>query len=340
MKTLVLFVTIMFVPSVYGDVWPVMTGDFMMGVAPNEEDRWGNFLGGYIDTIKLNSQSMEIKFITPGSVKVSSEYVFEVIEPEDRLVVGYIPDLHFPLEGKKQIDYYFRVSVDGKELDKDDIQRDPLDTWFLFPVGFYEEREYRVIIEYGYELDKGFQAMEKEHRVQGFIYFFYPAMYWAGDVDGITVDFVFEGGDVFDLTLIHPTDFEFTESGVSWEWSNVTEEWFKNDAYIDIKFGRVRPLKSVFYSVFDKYGVEVRELPSFDAPVITELPKGARVYVVNIYEAEGPAGETDFKWFQCRMLDNTIGYIPSVSKDEFTLVPLILFEKRDFESFTEANGAE
>lgn len=295
-------------------------------------------MGGDIETIKLNSQSMEIKFITPGSIKVFNEYVFEVIEPEDRIVVGYLPDIHFPFEGGNKPDYSFKILVDGNELKEDVIEADPSETYYTFPIEFSERRGYRLVIEYGYELAHGFEVMEKEHRAQGFLYYFFPVKHWAGDVDKISVDFVFEGGDVSDLTLIHPTDFEFTESGVSWEWSNLSEEWFKNDAYIDIKFGRVRPLRGVFYPVFDKYGVEVRELPSFDAPVITELAKGDRIYVVEIYNADGPNGKNNYKWFQCRMLDNKIGYIPSVSKDEFTLIPLTLFENRDFKSFNEVSS--
>jgi hypothetical protein len=251
-----------------------------------------------------------------------------------------LPDIHFPFEGGNKPDYSFKILVDGNELNKDVIEPDPSETYYTFPIEFSERREYRLVIEYGYELVHGFEVMKKEHRVQGFLYYFFPVKHWAGDVDKITVDFIFEGGEVSDLTLIHPTDFEFTESGVSWEWSNLSEEWFKNEAYIDIKFGRVRPLKGVFYPVFDKYGVAVRELPSFDAAVVTELPKDERIYVVEIYEAEGPNAENDFKWFQCRLRDNTIGYIPSVSKDEFTLVPLILLNSHYYKPFSEIRTGE
>ncbi len=335
MKRLALITAIIFVPSLYGDLWPVRTGDHMSGAAPFERDMFGNIIGRYIETVRLSSQDLEIKLVEPGSVRVSSEYVFEVIEPENSILMSYIPDLYFPLEEKKQPDYYFKVSVDGRELDEGEIKPDPDGKCFLFPVGFEEERDYRVKIEYGYELVKGFSVMKKEHRVQGFIYGFWPAMYWAGCVDQIKARFTLEGGNVSDLTLIHPTDFKFTESGVIWEWSNLSDDWSSNDAYVDIKFGRVRPLRGVFYPVFDKYGVEVRELPTFEAPVITELTKGTRVYVVDIFESEGPNGENDFKWFRCRMLDNTIGYIPSASKDEFTLIPLILLKNGYFESFQE-----
>jgi len=303
----------------------------MEATAPHESDSSGNLTGGYIETIKLDSQFLEIKFVAPSSIRVYSEYVFEVIEPENRVLVGYLPDLRFPFEEKKQPEYYFTVSVDGKELEEAEITADPGRRSFLFPIDFEEKRKYLLEIKYGYELVKGFSVMKKKHRIQGYLYYFSPAKFWAGGVDRINVNFIFDGGDVTDLTLIHPTDFRFTESGVEWEWVDLSDEWFDHDAYVDIKFGRVRPLRGVFYPVFDKYGVEVRESPSFEAPVITELSKGARVYVVEVYKSEGPQGEDDFKWFQCRMLDNTIGYIPSVSKDEFTLVPLILLDNWDYD---------
>jgi len=271
-----------------------------------------------IDTVALKTQDMTITFDYPNKVSVCSDYVFEVLAPEQTLLVAYIPDWTFMLNAFISEPGEFFVSVNGKELGKDNIKYPVTNTSdeknpyaMVFPINFGDHEEYQVNISYWYKLEGDFEKFSKDSEPWGFLYDFSPAMYWAGNVDRITVNLVLNGVKVTELGELSPPDFKFTENGCQWVWEDLDKEL--EGLALSVYYGNSRRFDNEFSNVISDVGVNVRSGPGIDYPIIATLPKGERLYVQENFSEELSEdfvqGNISEWWLKCRLLDNREGYV-------------------------------
>jgi len=329
-KTLFLLLVLLPTAVSWADLGGVDFWSHTYDIAPYDENIIGEphqFIN--IDTVALKTQDMTITFDYPNKVSVSSDYTFNVLSSGQRVMVAFIPDYTYSTNIYVSEQGDFIVSVNGEELGQyvGNLEWDFSDgeaiSTLVFPINFGDQGKYQVNVSYWYTLKESFeeQTIGSEENFLGFQYYFFPAMYWAGNVDRITVNFILNGEKVTELGQLLPTDFKFTENGCQWIWEDLDEELGELKLYILYGFSGL--LFSEFTTVISDMGVNVRSGPSTDYPVIATLAKDERVYVYQDYSDELLKNQelehSTGMWSKCRLLDNREGYVCVIYNGDYLL---------------------
>lgn len=282
------------------------------GLGPYDIDGGADFID--IDSVAFKSQDMKVVFRYPNTIEVKSDYVFDVLEPNQKITVAYIFDKS-GRDWRENAEELAKteITVRGKKMKNKDVtlidgsDDYKKDTMAIFPIDFGPAGECPVSISYSYTIENSFDYDWGDR--MGFVYSFLPAKYWAGGVDRITVDFEVVGGEISELSQIKPNDFKFTENGCRWVWDDLKDSDFYGDPglMLWIFYGGSATYRDEFHNVIADAGLNVRSGPGTDYDIVGALKYNDSIYML-MEDGEERVSEDGNPWGKCRLLDNTEGY--------------------------------
>ncbi len=285
------------------------------GLGPYDIDGKTDF--NDVDTVAFKSQDMKVVFRYPNTIEVESDYIFDVLKPNQKITVAYIFD-KTNRDWRENAEELAKteIMVRGKKVKNKDVtlidgsDNYKKDTMIIFPIDFGPAGDCPVTISYSYKIENSFDYDWGDR--MGFVYSFFPAKYWAGGVDRITVDFEIIGGEVSALGQIMPNDFKFTKNGCRWVWNNLKDADFYGDPGLALRlfYSGAAMYRDEFHNVIVDAGVNVRSGPGTDYNIVGTIKCDDSVFML-FEDGEGVISEDGNTWRKCRLLDNTEGFVCS-----------------------------